>query len=53
MKIFLAGGYLEQTANYLTNKQTNRLFFFYDLITKRVNMNKRFNELKIFLIRNQ
>lgn len=27
MKIFLAGGYLEQTANYLTNKQTDCSLF--------------------------
>lgn len=49
MRIFFAGGYLKWTSDYLTNKQTNRLFSFYDLITKRIGMNERFEELKIFI----
>ena len=38
-------------SNKQTNERTNRLFSFYDLIIKRINMDQRFKELKIFIKR--
>ena len=45
MKIYLAGGYIEDTAKKLFSFKANRLFSFYDIIEKRVNMNQRFKKL--------
>jgi hypothetical protein len=46
MKIYLAGGYLIKTAKKLYQLKANRLFSFYDIDTKRVDMDKRFRELR-------
>jgi hypothetical protein len=45
MKIYLAGGYLKSTGDFLCSRKANRLFSFYDLQSQRVNMLDRFNEV--------
>ena len=44
MKIFLAGGYLKDTSNFLLKSGVSRLFSYYDINTKRFNIDKRFKE---------
>jgi len=46
MKIFLAGGYLKDTADALRKLAANRLFSYYDILEKRVNMDRRFHEMR-------
>ena len=48
MIIYLAGGYLKDTGDYLIKYRANKLFSYYDIANERVNMNLRFfDTLKI------